>query len=717
MKYFQIIDTPTKVMSNRYFYTTILCLCLFLLNSGKASGKVALADSLTLVNLYNQTNGASWMHIDGWLISPVSEWHGITLNDEGSRVTEIRLDKNHLTDSLPDLGALSELTYLQLSHNNLTCPFPDVSELPKLEYLHLANNSFSGQIPDLEHLQNLKYLTASNNNLSGELPSFDKNKELLAITFAHNQLSGTIPSLDELGNLLFLDLQYNFLSGSIPAVDSLKNIWGILLNNNYLSGTIPDFSVIEVDKNGLFISVTDNQFTYEGLAESIIGFQGKEDSVTFYYSPQAALKVYDLNDTLLYVDAGDIAVNNTYRWYDKDTVLLKEAVGDSTFSFSRRGYYFCEVDNNLADLRLVSKVKNADCLIGDNCVKPGDTNQDGIVNYMDLLNIGLGYGTVGRERADQSTDYETKFAQNWVEVFPDGVNYKHANTNGDSIIDILDVAVIKQNYQKEIFEDSAFLNNPYGIPLSWQHEDTIIPDLEYTFKINLGSDTLPVSGLYGLGFTISFDVASTDSVQLNDPFVRFNNSWLGQQGDNLITLDTCFSDQKRWEVALTRTDGNAMVGSGEICMLVCVMEVIGVDAKMLRENPINLSLNINNGYMLNAEGEKVSLKGMSSEVLLAAHEPEVPQLPPLENQISMEVYPNPAQNNLFIDYMMPYLPNEMVNGALTIYDLMGRVVQTQSIQDPWNRLELDISDIPNGHYILELKNEDERKVEKIIIYK
>jgi len=38
-------------------------------------------DSLALVAFYNSTNGESWYRNMNWLSGPISEWYGITVND------------------------------------------------------------------------------------------------------------------------------------------------------------------------------------------------------------------------------------------------------------------------------------------------------------------------------------------------------------------------------------------------------------------------------------------------------------------------------------------------------------------------------------------------------------------------------------------------------------------------------------------------------------
>jgi hypothetical protein len=103
--------------------STLLCAMLTLcLNNIKA--QVNVQDSLTLVDLYNSTNGASWKDHTNWLTNKrVSSWFGITVRTE--RVIEISLYDNNLVGVLPSsIGNLVKLDTLLLFFNKLTGGIP-----------------------------------------------------------------------------------------------------------------------------------------------------------------------------------------------------------------------------------------------------------------------------------------------------------------------------------------------------------------------------------------------------------------------------------------------------------------------------------------------------------------------------------------------------------------------------------------------------------------
>ena len=104
---------------------------------------------------------------------------------------------------------------------------------------------------------------------------------------------------------------------------------------------------------------------------------------------------------------------------------------------------------------IVQDIKNEACasfteLAPINCeaefVWPGDANFDNIADHHDLLNIGLAFGKEGPERNTDNISWEAQIAENWEGRFIDGLNFKHADCNGDGLINERDIEVINENY-------------------------------------------------------------------------------------------------------------------------------------------------------------------------------------------------------------------------------------------------------------------------------
>ncbi|MGK7391166.1 MAG: T9SS type A sorting domain-containing protein [Candidatus Cyclobacteriaceae bacterium M2_1C_046] len=99
------------------------------------------ADSLALVDFYNQNGGDSWISKAGWLQDNISTWEGVMVS--GGRVTELVLPENNITGDLaPEITVVTELAKIDLSGNKLT-GLPDLTVLSKLTYLDLAENKLN----------------------------------------------------------------------------------------------------------------------------------------------------------------------------------------------------------------------------------------------------------------------------------------------------------------------------------------------------------------------------------------------------------------------------------------------------------------------------------------------------------------------------------------------------------------------------------------------
>ena len=204
------------------------------------------SDRVTLVALYNSTDGTNWGNNDNWLSDEsIGEWSGVTVDASG-RVVRLDLARQRLSGEIPfELGDLEMLRQLNLGHNSLTGGIPmAVSRLANLESLYLAGNRLVGPIPaELGHLSKLRALYLSLNQLEGEIPpELGGLSNLERLYLNRNNLVGEIPpELGNLTNLIRLDLQYNGLTGQIPKVlgNPKRLRWLYLVRGNQFTGCIP----------------------------------------------------------------------------------------------------------------------------------------------------------------------------------------------------------------------------------------------------------------------------------------------------------------------------------------------------------------------------------------------------------------------------------------------------------------------------------------------
>lgn len=255
------------------------------------AGPCRLADSLTLVQLYNATDGPNWTNT--WdLNQPMDSWYGIELNAEGcvscidldgylscnstlggnapgnglsgsvpdismAHLKHLSLGFNDLSGPIPDL-ATPELQVLRLPQNDLSGAIPNFADLPKLLLLDLKLNDLTGPIPNFPNLPLLEELDLGQNRLEGPIPDFSNLSQLISLTVSHNRLTGDIPDFPNLPNLLVANLGANSLGSSIPDFSNLPKLEALSIHNSELVGTIPNFSNLPAL---LFLNVSNNQLS------------------------------------------------------------------------------------------------------------------------------------------------------------------------------------------------------------------------------------------------------------------------------------------------------------------------------------------------------------------------------------------------------------------------------------------------------------------------
>ncbi len=226
------------------FTATLFGIILSITLQSNVNAQVKKSDSLTLVDLYNSTNGINWRNHSNWLTaSPVSTWFGVTVSN--GRVAALSLYNNNLSGSIPSsIGNLTHLQGLFLSLNAITGSIPStIGNLINLKEIDLEENQITGSLPaSIGNLTNLTDLLLRYNKISGSLPdSICYLINLINLDLFFNNLDGTIPSaIGNLVNLGYLNLSQNQISGTIPAsVVNLTHLRTLDFSRNKLTGEIP----------------------------------------------------------------------------------------------------------------------------------------------------------------------------------------------------------------------------------------------------------------------------------------------------------------------------------------------------------------------------------------------------------------------------------------------------------------------------------------------
>ena len=797
---------------------TIIIGLFVLFFSLPSMAKIAEADSLALVTLYDATNGENWMDNSEWLEDAIVDWNGITLDETRNRILSISLPNNHLTGSLPDLN------------------------LPDLQWLNLSGNDIEGTVPDF-NLPNLENLALSGNDIEGTIPNFSMMPKLKLLTLADNQLEGEIPNFNQIPNLEWLNLGGNQLKGEIPDFSQNLQLKHLYLNNNQLNGTIPSLAHLSQLENWW---IQNNELTFDGLKENIEAQENNPLFATFRYAPQKPMDLIQTVEDVLYMPAGN-SPNNRYHWYRNGQ--WQETSTENSYVVTRAGDYHCNVTNEAAqDLNLQSKSVHFDhnkCNLAEPFALPsmavsefigpfnnsnmgnpveahslavcfedasldnllwhvfegdgevysfyihspnaeaenglkdaqialyegtcgeldllicndnmsstsqqalatlqttpnqvyylmvdgrassagefyietwqgesiwaGDTDNNGEVNHHDLLAVGLAYDFAGSTRTTVSNDFLPKASEKWLFEFNNGLNHHFADANGDGAINETDVAAIRRNYKQTHVSYGASNNElspvgEWGIPLQLTANliDTIQEGYEYMFRIGTDENHPAFEEVLGVSMTVEISVATNvpDTVLIQAPVIFYDNSTIGSEGVNMMTLDSLQlleHNHYEWDVAMVRKDHKGVSSSGELCRIACIFSVGSIDKSGAK---IPMIVRLKDVKLLNKKQKPLTVQLSSKRFEIGVSE-DLSTTIEEENALpKLQFFPNPSRDWLHIT-----APSNFSNDLeVRIFDKNGAVVLKEK-----GKASIDIRSLQKGLYWLQLEDLKSGKVTK-----
>ena len=332
-------------------------------------------------------------------------------------------------------------------------------------------------------------------------------------------------------------------------------------------------------------------------------------------------------------------------------------------------------------------------VMGD-CVWPGDTDTNNVVNNYDLLNIGLVFDSTGTVRNAASLSWYGQAASNWSQTVPGTtIDYKHVDTDGNGIINSDDTLAITLNWGQShnLRENTASPRNT--LPLYVQ-EDTVSQGEMMSLPIILGDMDNPAIDIYGIAFSVSYD---TSVVSFGSSNISFMNSWLGMKGLNMITIQKDFPVSGRVDLAISRTDGMNISGSGEIGRLNIIIE----DDILLQAqhgNPRNeeekeIKFVIDGVKLINRVGEILEVNPLSTSSLITQSPLSNPSILDLGHNITL--YPNPTRDLLTIQ------SETLKVEYIELFSVMGQVLIKQSTDS--NKVFLNTHMLNTGTYLIRIK--------------
>ena len=330
-------------------------------------------------------------------------------------------------------------------------------------------------------------------------------------------------------------------------------------------------------------------------------------------------------------------------------------------------------------------------------VWPGDVNNNGIVNEVDLLYLGFAFNATGSSRINATSEWAgQEITTVWEGTFPNDLNFAFADCNGDGKVDIADAQVIEANLNLThddvpFIKDEILDASPEVDPEFYFSEDEItgIPGEQAEILISLGDNDKILEDILGVSFTIKLD--TTYFEKNSSQFELDDVTWITPFSDKATDLILENPEQGIIKVAITKTDQKPVSGAG----------FIGTVSFVLIEDIIDLlaptdtvTLQIDSVTVVKGDLTKVPVAG--SSIIVDIEGRSTSTYNPILDKIKF--YPNP--NNGWVLLQTNEVPIEKVE----LVNTLGQTIYQKSLSKN-NFHSLDLNHIPEGSYWLRMITE------------
>lgn len=337
--------------------------------------------------------------------------------------------------------------------------------------------------------------------------------------------------------------------------------------------------------------------------------------------------------------------------------------------------------------------------VNEDCnVWPGDADADNVVNNFDLLPVGLFYSQSGFPRAGISNSWQAYLSTDWGITQTNGVDIKHADCNGDGIIDNNDTLAINLNFSSAHAIVSTHFNEErttdpefYFVTSSASYNAGDWVDVE----VWTGSSILPVSNLYGIAFNINYDASL---VQSGTESIDYSTGWLGIPGTNAITISRIDPLANTAYGAITRIDHINAGGYGKIADFKFQAETSITSPSVLHLSVSGYKANDTAGIpvIFNVSADSIIINPLGTGVFDVTETSEI------------TISPNPFTSQTTIVFN-----EEQKYTTIKIMDVFGKEIKTISFSG--KQLIIEKGEMTKGVYFVQIMEEHKKIINKKII--
>ena len=346
-------------------------------------------------------------------------------------------------------------------------------------------------------------------------------------------------------------------------------------------------------------------------------------------------------------------------------------------------------------------------------IYPGDYNNDGIVNNIDLLGLGYNFQNIGLYRyGGISSTYVDQYGQDWdsIQAFTSlSINSKYADFNGSGRADINDLATYYLNYSLIHKTPTPYIPTVGGPTLKLINtslSDTFEDGATLSLDIVLGDSLNTLSNILGLAYTLDYD-STCISPNFGDTIVKV----IYNPTNNFFITASNFLESNV-EVRLNKTIQSAVVasnrigagGSGGVGSIIVVLDDY-IDGNIKGPGVYPFTFVLQDIVAIDRNGTRIPIQ--SAPIQLYHKKTNVGIDEKACN--TLEIYPNPANEQISISNTCSD------NTSVEIINSIGQPVAKFSIKNGSSILPL--KNINAGFYQMILKDAENTTYKKLIVRK
>ena len=331
-----------------------------------------------------------------------------------------------------------------------------------------------------------------------------------------------------------------------------------------------------------------------------------------------------------------------------------------------------------------------DSVAGPSVVWPGDMNYDLTADMQDLLYLGWAFNAFGSVRNAATTNWQAEISANWNQSGPYGVDFKHADADGNGLVDLNDTTAMLVNFG---------LNHPYRVSNTSPIQSvrsitmipsstTIIPGQTFYLDIDLGSSGISTAdSLFHISFNVNTPIGMINNLQAAD----WSNSFTGNKNTSMTGIaKDLISTSNTVPVGIVRLNQTNVIGSGNLVRLYFKAgNWLGTQSGIFSIDNIVLTTHEGSNTIVN--GSNISLTFANGTSGISAN-----------NAFgSIILYPNPSKEIISVSGLKG-------DAYFEVFSMLGEKLSHSKYP------VIDISSLAKGNYFLSISTSEGTVVRKFL---